>query len=98
MKRIIVLAALLGPGIVGAQSLTNMQPTMNEPNYSTVQPNPFFYGSIGDTPTTRRQKATRALALREEAARLLSADGGTFTREHEAYIRRKAQAILTGGR
>lgn len=98
MKSIFVLAALLGPSLAGAQSLTNAQPTMNEPNYSTFQPNPFFLSSTGDTPTTRRQKTARAIALREEAAALLSADGGTFTAGHQAYIRRKARTILTGQR
>jgi hypothetical protein len=54
----------------------------------------FPGSSRRDTPTMARDRLQRAVALKAEAAELLEADGGTFTREHETYIRRKARDIL----
>jgi hypothetical protein len=93
MKRVIPLLLLSVPGIASAQSLANPQPTMNMPNYTTSPVETFAVAS-GETPTMKRQKLVQALALREEAARLLAADGGTFTPEHRAYIERKVRRIL----
>jgi hypothetical protein len=96
MKALVALTAIFLPGVVCAQAMYNPQPTMNEPNYTTTQA--AAYAPSGDTPTMQRQKYVRAVALREEAAQLLAADGGTFTQKHEAYVRRKALAILGSGR
>jgi hypothetical protein len=42
----------------------------------------------------RSNKLKRAIALRAEADALLEKDGGKLTPTHEAYVRRKACAIL----
>ena len=47
------------------------------------------------TPTMRRQELAQAIALREEAAALLLADGGTLNPRNQRYIRRKAAKILS---
>lgn len=100
MKLIVTLAAMLVPGIAQAQSaqLSNPEPTMNMPNYSTFESSATGREPVSDTPALQRQKVRQALALREEAAALSKADGGTLTRRHQAYLQRKAQAILTGRR
>ena len=99
MKTIIMLALICLPCLAGATPprLSNPQPSMTMPNYTTTV-RPVYLGSSADTPTMRRQKLMRALALREEAASLLREDGGTLTPEHEEYVRRKARAILDGRR
>ncbi len=47
-----------------------------------------------ETPTMRRQKRERAIALREEALQLQAQDGGTLSKEHQLYIQRKSAEIL----
>ena len=56
-----------------------------------------IYGFAGshETPTMKRQKFARAVALRTEAAQLLAQDGGTLTDEHQRYVQRKARDILS---
>lgn len=100
MKYIISLAAVLLPAVANAQSpqLSNPAPTMNMPNYSTFASSLSARQPISETPTMKRQKLERAIALRAEAATLLKQDGGTFSAKHAAYIRRKARAILYDGR
>ncbi len=94
MKRLISLLALVIPGIACAQTFANPQPTMNMLNYTTSPVESFIGPAVSETPTMKRQKLARALALRAEAAHLLSEDGGTFTDEHRAYIVRKRWQIL----
>ena len=86
MKAALVLAALLIPVAASAQAFSRSTGEFNPP------PDRFY--DARDTPTMQRQKRDRALALREEAAMLLEQDGGTLTREHDAYLRRKAHDIL----
>ncbi|MES3153759.1 hypothetical protein [Sphingomonas faeni] len=47
-----------------------------------------------ETPTMRRQKRERAIALREEALQLQAQDGGTLSKNHQLYIQRKSAEIL----
>jgi hypothetical protein len=98
VKLILSLAAILLPGLASAQSepVSNVEPTMTMPNDSTFAPSLVGREPLTDTPSLQRQKVRQAIALREEAAALLKADGGTLTAEHQAYVRRKARAILTG--
>jgi hypothetical protein len=100
VKRIIFLAAVLLPGLAHAQaaSVPNVEPTMTMPNHTTFSPSLVGREPLTDTPSVQRQKARRALALREEAAALLEADGGTLTPRHQAYLQRKARNILAGRR
>ena len=100
MKYIIPLAALILPTVASAQipQLSIPEPTMNMPNYSTFASSISARQPISETPTMKRQKLERAIALRDEAAALLEQDGGTLSAKHAAYIRRKARAILSDGR
>jgi hypothetical protein len=100
MKYIIALTALLLPAAAAAQSpqLSSPEPTMNMPNYSTFASSATARQPLSETPTMKRQKLERAIALRAEAATLVEQDGGTLTAKHAAYIRRKARAILSDGR
>jgi hypothetical protein len=100
VKFIISLAAILVPGLASAQcaSVTNVEPTMTMPNYSTFSSSLVGREPLTDTPSMERQRVRQAIALREEAAALLKQDGGTLTPEHQAYVRRKARAILAGRR
>jgi hypothetical protein len=96
MKLLLAASLLLAPAVAGAQSFTNDQPTMNMPNYSTLQsstegrdPLPRY-----ESPAVRQEKLARAIALRDEALVLEAKDGGKLSRESTAYLRRKARAIL----
>lgn len=95
MKRIIAVFTMVVSVAVSAQTVTNPNPTMNEPNYSmhstTLQ---SYAGSrVKDTPTMERQKLARAVALRNEANKLRIADGGTLSPANQRYIQHKADAI-----
>lgn len=93
MKVVILAVMLASPGLATAQSLLTSQPSMNGPNYSTWANNRGTgYGSA-ITPSMRREQLERARALRTEVGALLSADGGTLTLKHLAYVQRKADAI-----
>jgi hypothetical protein len=100
MKYVIALAALILPTVANAQipQLSSPEPTMNMPNYSTFASSMSARQPLSETPTMKRQKLERAIALRAEAATLLEQDGGTLSPRHAAYIRRKARAILSDGR
>jgi hypothetical protein len=100
MKLLLAAALLLAPAVApvvaNAQSYTNDQPTMNMPNYSTLQsstegrdPLPRY-----ESPAVKQEKLTRAIALRDEALVLEAKDGGKLSRQSTAYLRRKARAIL----
>jgi hypothetical protein len=97
MKYWLPLLLISTPAIANAQTIANPQPTMNEPNYSTDAVSARSHGHWGsrDTPTMKRQKLARALALRDEAAQLLAKDGGTFSDRNRAYIERKRDRILS---
>jgi hypothetical protein len=47
-----------------------------------------------ETPTMRKQKLARAVALRDEALKLQAQDGGVLTGKHAHYIQSKADRIL----
>ena len=100
MKFIIPLAAIFLPAVADAQSpqLSSPEPTMNMPNYSTFASSMSGRQPLSETPTMKRMKLKRAIALRAEAATLLRQDGGTLSQKHAASIRRKARAILSDGR
>lgn len=93
MKLTISLLVLTVPGIAIGQTVSNPQPTMNMPNYTT-SPVETLAVAAGDTPTMKRQKLARAWALRAEATQLLADDGGTFTAQHRAHIERKKWKII----
>ena len=80
-------AQITGPGM-----------SMNGPNYSMLLPSTTGRLGLAETPTMRANKLKRAIALRAEAASLLEQDGGKLTPTHEAYVRRKACAILGDSR
>jgi hypothetical protein len=57
-------------------------------------PPSFISSNVAETPTMKRAKYQKALALRDEAQDLLKQDNGTLTHVHAAYIRKKACAII----
>jgi hypothetical protein len=95
VKALVALVAFVVPGLAFAQAPVNISELNGLPYNANSA---AFYESTGssrrDTPTMAHYRLQRALALKAEAAELLEADGGTFTREHETYIRRKARDIL----
>ncbi len=94
--RIILFAVAAIPGLAAAQAAPDITQSMNAPgNYSTFVVLPNVPDTWRESPKLRQQKFEAALVLKAEAATLLEADGGTFTRQHEAYVRRKARAILS---
>ena len=90
--RILLLAFLAVPTVASAQATPDL--TLNGSNYTTVVTLPSVPDIWRESPRLRQQKLDAALALKATAATLLAADGGTFTREHEAFVRRKARSIL----
>ncbi len=94
MKRPIMLSAVLFPGVAFAQ----VHGSIPQENILPFNSNRTFYEArdfgMRDTPAMADKRLKRALALKQEAAALLEADGGTFTNEHERYVRRKAREIL----
>jgi hypothetical protein len=56
-----------------------------------------YYTGSGQTPTMRRQKVARILALRDEAYRLQIADGGTLSARTIAHIRNAVANIRSSG-
>ncbi|MEN2787083.1 hypothetical protein ACFOKI_04110 [Sphingomonas qilianensis] len=91
---IVLLAGLTAASAAAQTSVGGIG--MNAPNYSTDQPildglNAF---PSAETPTMAKDKLERARALTVEAKSLLRQDGGTLTRQHDAYLRRKACDIL----
>ncbi len=97
MKSLLALAVLLIPAAGVAQSITNPQPTMNMPNYSTFSSSVEGRDQLPpprESEAVRKEKLARALALREEALVLEARDGGRLSAGSQAYLRRKAQTIL----
>ena len=96
MKPLLAATLLLIPAIAGAQSYTNDQPTMNMPKYSTLQNSTEGRDPLPrhESPVVKQKKLTRAIALRDTALVLEAQDGGRLSRESQAYLRRKARAIL----
>lgn len=95
MKRRFALVAVLFPGLAFAQSQGSLAQDNSIPyNANLVTFYEYRDFATRDTPAMARERLKRALALKSEAAALLEADGGTFTSEHERYIRRKARGIL----
>ena len=93
MRTLIALAFVLVTVPASAQN-TGSGMSMNGPNYSTLLPSTTGRLGLSETPTMRANKLERAIALRAEADALLEQDGGKLTPTHEAYVRRKACAIL----
>ncbi|KAB7646153.1 hypothetical protein [Polymorphobacter fuscus] len=96
MKIMIAAAALLVPGMAFAQSLSNPQPSMNMPNYSTERSSMEGRDPLPpkETAAVRAEKLARAVALREEALVLEAQDGGRLSRKSTLYLQRKARLIL----
>jgi hypothetical protein len=91
-----MLVALIASslGIQAASAQVAPVTVMQDPPFTSVDNG---FGSLtGDrrTPTMKREQLARALALRDEAAELLSQDGGTLSAAHQRYIQRKACNIL----
>jgi hypothetical protein len=93
MRTLIGLAFVLVTVPASAQ-ITGSGISMNGPNYSTLLPSTTGRLGLSETPSMRAKKLERAVALRAEADSLLEQDGGRLTPTHEAYVRRKACAIL----
>lgn len=93
--RMFLLTAMFVPTLSVAQPPMSFSPSMNEPNYSTFVTLPSVPNVWRESSRLRQLKLEAALALKSESATLLESDGGTFTRQHEAYIRRRARAILS---
>jgi len=93
MRTLIGLAFVIMTASAGTQA-TDSDMTMNGQNYSTLLPSLTGRVGLSETPTMRANKLKRAIALRTEADFLLQQDGGRLTPTHEAYVRRKACAIL----
>jgi hypothetical protein len=90
MRKFLALTLMLVPSVATAQ----VGPAL--PGYLYT---PYPLGTDNgsdDTPTMRRDKLRRAIALRSEAAALVVEDGGTLTPDHQAYIQRQRRAILLG--
>ena len=93
---VVCLVAAFGAGPAMAQSLQGNDPLSLAINQSLqVSPQPLI-GDARDadaTPAMRRHKIARALALKEEAAVLLAADGGTLSPRSLSFINREAAKI-----
>jgi hypothetical protein len=96
IKLLLAATLLLAPAVAGAQSYINDQPTMNMPNYSTLQSSTEGLDPLPrhESPAVKQEKLARAIALRDEVLVLEAPDGGTLSRDSQAYLRRKARAIL----
>ena len=97
MKPAFALFLMAVPALAQANPFVNVAPIDRMPSFTVTNAADSFVSVVqsnADTPTMQRQKLSRALALRAEAAALLEEDGGAFTPEHEAYVRRKAWRIL----
>jgi hypothetical protein len=98
LGRMHMMRTLIGLAIalvtVPASAQTGSGISMNGPNYSTLLPSTTGRPGLSETPSMRAKKLERAVALRAEADALLEQDGGRLTPTHEAYVRRKACAIL----
>ncbi|MDO6412914.1 hypothetical protein Q4F19_00820 [Sphingomonas sp. BIUV-7] len=90
MKYVLTGLLLLLPAAAAAQ-----MPGIIQESSGTYSP-AFFVpaGGHADTPTMRRQKLARAVALRSEVDGFLVTDGGVLTDEHQRYVQRKARDIL----
>lgn len=97
MRTLIGLAFVLVTVPASAQ-ITSSGMSMNGPNYSTLLPSTTGRLGLSETPTMRANKLERAISLRAEADSLLEQDGGELSPTHEAYVRRKACAILGDSR
>ena len=92
----ICLVAALAAGPAMAQSLQGNDPLSAAIGLSLQAPPWPLIGNARDadaTPAMRRHKIARALALKQKAAQLLAADGGTFSPQSLAIINREAAAI-----
>ena len=103
MNRMIWLIALAVPSLAaasppGAAPGSAPAPLKLLRTPDTFSGAPHDLSSRDGTPTMRRQKRDRAIALREEAARLASENGGTLSPRQQSYVRRKARAILASRR
>ena len=95
MKRLVFCIAMLAPLSAGAQTRAEIAATAAASRSYYVSPvDSSMYQSSGDTPTMQQMKLARAIALKAEAAAFAARDGGTLSRKHMAYVRRKARAIV----
>jgi hypothetical protein len=93
----IILMGLVSAGGASAQWAGQQTAITNSASaYSILNTSPW--SGSGETPTMRQQKLEQSDALRKEAAQLEVADGGTLSKEHAAYISKRAREILGGKR
>jgi hypothetical protein len=98
MKIFVAVFALLIPATVNAQAFVGIEAPAAD-SFSTANfVDSFASPPRHESPEVRQIKLERALALRDEAAKLLAADGGKFTRKNREYVLRQRYAILTYGR
>ncbi len=97
MKAALAFACILLPAAASAQGLSSPPPWPVTDGFR-VSAEAFGSNPTGDTPTMRRQKLERAIALRQEVDAMLQTNGGELTDAQQAYVRRRARAILNGGR
>lgn len=96
---VLVSLALAAAAPAGAQTMANNSPPSLDTALGTVSTNrvaeAYSFGNTHVTPTMQRQKLAQAIALRDEAARLVAEDGGTLSVRNADYIQRKAARILS---
>ena len=93
---LVCLVAAFGAGPAMAQSRQGNDPLSAAIDQSLqVSPRPLIGDArdVDATPAMRRHKVARAMALKNRAAQLLAADGGTLSPRSLAYINREAAEI-----
>ena len=97
MKMIAALAAMLAAPLLAQTTPTApgaYTAAMENRNFERSASSYYEPGARHDTPAQAEARLAKANALKAEATQLASADGGTMSSSHRAYIRRKADAIL----
>ena len=82
------IAAISSPAIAQTGGLAGQDVGLMSPTFVNQ------WSGSHETPSLAAHKLRLALALKAEAEELLVQDGGTFTKAHERYVRRKAARIL----
>jgi len=95
IRAAIVLLGIISAGPVFAQWAGQATAITNGATSYSV-PDVYMFSGNRETPTMRQQKLDQSAALREEAARLQAADGGTLSAKHAAYIRKRVRKIIDG--
>ncbi|PZU08698.1 hypothetical protein [Sphingomonas sp.] len=93
MKIVVPMLLLFAPTAAIGQTAG----VLDQSSSATASSYPASYwalGGLAETPTMKRQKLARAIALRQEVDGFLAQDGGTLSAEHQRYVQRKARDIL----